>query len=63
MLGQLSKMEQEVFLLRFLDELGIKEIAEVLHKSESTVKTHLYRALGKFKNDTAFRAFIKEARP
>jgi RNA polymerase sigma-70 factor (ECF subfamily) len=63
MLGQLSKMEQEVFLLRFLDELGIKEIAEVLHKSESTVKTHLYRALGKFKSDTAFRAFIKEARP
>jgi RNA polymerase sigma-70 factor (ECF subfamily) len=56
-------MEQEVFLLRFLDELGIKEIAEVLHKSESTVKTHLYRALGKFKTDTAFRAFIKEARP
>jgi RNA polymerase sigma-70 factor, ECF subfamily len=63
MLGQLSKMEQEVFLLRFLDELGIKEIAEVLHKSESTVKTHLYRALGKFKHNAAFRAFIKEAQP
>jgi RNA polymerase sigma-70 factor (ECF subfamily) len=63
MLGQLSKMEREVFLLRFLDDLGIKEIAEILGKSESTVKTHLYRALGKFKNDAAFRAFIKEARP
>jgi len=63
MLGQLSKMEQEVFLLRFLDDLGIKEIAEVLHKSESTIKTHLYRALEKFKNDGEFRAFIKEARP
>lgn len=61
MLGQLSKMEQEVFLLRFLDDLGINEIAEVLHKSESTVKTHLYRALKKFRNDTAFRAFIREA--
>jgi len=63
MLGQLSKMEQEVFLLRFLDDLGIKEIAEVLDKSESTIKTHLYRALGKFKKDAAFRAFIKEAQP
>jgi RNA polymerase sigma-70 factor (ECF subfamily) len=63
MLQQLSQMEREVFLLRFLDDLGIKEIANVLHKSESTVKTHLYRALGKFKNDAAFRAFIKEAQP
>jgi RNA polymerase sigma-70 factor (ECF subfamily) len=63
MLRQLSKMEQEVFLLRFLDDLGIKEIAEVLRKSESTVKTHLYRALDKFKNDADFRAFIKEDQP
>jgi RNA polymerase sigma-70 factor (ECF subfamily) len=63
MLQQLSKMEQEVFMLRFLDDLGIKEIADVLKKSESTVKTHLYRALNKFKNDAAFRAFIKESQP
>jgi len=63
MLEQLSKMEQEVFILRFLDDLGIKEIADVLRKSESTVKTHLYRALGKFKSNDEFRAFIKEARP
>jgi len=63
MLGRLSKMEREVFILRFLDDLGIKEIADILKKSESTIKTHLYRALGKFKNDAAFRAFLKEARP
>jgi RNA polymerase sigma-70 factor (ECF subfamily) len=63
MLTQLSKMEQEVFMLRFLDDLGIKEMADILHKSESTVKTHLYRALEKLKNDTAFRAFIKETQP
>ena len=63
MLTQLSKMEKEVFLLRFLDDLGLKEIAEVLHKSESTVKTHLYRALGKFKNDQAFRAYTEEVQP
>jgi RNA polymerase sigma-70 factor (ECF subfamily) len=63
MLSRLSKMEKEVFVLRFLDDLGIKEIAHALNKSESTVKTHLYRALGKFKNDAAFREFIQEARP
>jgi RNA polymerase sigma-70 factor, ECF subfamily len=63
MLTQLSKMEKEVFLLRFMDDLGLKEIAEILHKSESTVKTHLYRALGKFKNDQAFRAYINEVQP
>jgi RNA polymerase sigma-70 factor (ECF subfamily) len=47
----LSKQEREVFTLRFLDNLCIREIAEVLKKSESTVKTHLYRAVKKFKSN------------
>ena len=45
----LSKMEREVFLLRYFDQLGLKEIAQVLGKGESTIKTHLYRAIKKFK--------------
>jgi RNA polymerase sigma-70 factor (ECF subfamily) len=49
--GGLSRWEREVFFLRFLDQLTIKEIAEALKKSESAVKTHLYRAVNKFKND------------
>lgn len=49
--GKLGRWEREVFLLRFLDQLGIREIAQVLHKSESAVKTHLYRALRKFKGN------------
>jgi RNA polymerase sigma-70 factor, ECF subfamily len=49
-MGSLSRMEKEVFSLRYLDELGIREIAQTLSKSESTVKTHLYRALSKIKN-------------
>ena len=61
MLERLSRMEREVFLLRFLDDLGIREISEVINKSESTVKTHLYRALKKFKDDKAFREFLREA--
>jgi RNA polymerase sigma-70 factor (ECF subfamily) len=49
-MGNLSRMEKEVFSLRYLDDLGIKEIAQTLSKSESTIKTHLYRALCKIKN-------------
>lgn len=49
MLDVLSRMEREVFLLRFLDQLSIKEMAGAMKKNESTVKTHLYRALNKVK--------------
>ena len=56
----LSKMEREVFMLRFLDGLSIYEIAQVLKKSESTVKTHLYRALTKFKKEKSLRQFLQE---
>jgi RNA polymerase sigma-70 factor (ECF subfamily) len=45
----LPRMEREVFYLRFFDQLSIKEITEAMHKNESTVKTHLYRALSKVK--------------
>lgn len=49
MIAKLSRMEREVFLLRFFDQLSIKEISATLKKNESTIKTHLYRALGKVK--------------
>ena len=57
---KLSKMEREVFMLRFLDSLNINEIARTLKKSESTVKTHLYRALAKFKKEKELRQFLQE---
>jgi len=60
---KLSKMEREVFMQRFLDGLSIYEIAQVLKKSESTVKTHLYRALTKFKKEKALRHFLQEDSP
>ena len=59
----LSKMEREVFMLRFLDGLSIYEIAGILKKSESTVKTHLYRALTKFKKEKSLRQFLQEDSP
>ncbi len=57
---KLSKMEREVFMLRFMDSLNIAEIAQILKKSESTVKTHLYRALAKFKKEKGLRQFLQE---
>ena len=45
----LSRLEREIFMLRFFDHLSIKEITSTLKKNESTVKTHLYRALRKLK--------------
>jgi len=59
-LNKLSKMEKEVFLLRFFDHLSLAEIAGVLKKNESTVKTHLYRALAKFKSEPAMRRILNE---
>lgn len=55
----LSKWEKEVFMLRFIDNLGIREIAEILKKSESSVKTHLYRAIKKFKQNSEFHEILK----
>jgi RNA polymerase sigma-70 factor (ECF subfamily) len=59
-LKKLPNMEREVFLLRFFDHLSIKEIAGVLKKNESTIKTHLYRALAKFKKEPAVRQLLTE---
>jgi len=56
---QLSRKEREVFILRYVDQLGIREIAETLRSSESTVKTHLYRALKKFKQAPGLRSLLK----
>ncbi len=60
LLDKLPRMEREVFTLRFMDHLSIKEISKVLKKGESTVKTHLYRALGKFKKDPLMLELLKE---
>jgi RNA polymerase sigma-70 factor (ECF subfamily) len=43
--GQLSERQRSVFLLRFLEELELSEIADITGLPISTVKTHLYRAL------------------
>jgi RNA polymerase sigma-70 factor (ECF subfamily) len=58
-----SRMEREVFFLRFVEDLNLREIAQTLKRSESAVKTHLYRAIAKFKEDSALSDFLQGERP
>jgi RNA polymerase sigma-70 factor (ECF subfamily) len=41
----LSARQRTVFLLRFVEDMDLLEIAEVTGMKEGTVKTHLFRAL------------------
>jgi RNA polymerase sigma-70 factor (ECF subfamily) len=43
--GELSAHQRSVFVLRFVEEMELDEIAETLKMNLSTVKSHLYRAL------------------
>jgi len=58
--SRLSPSEREAFRLRFLDGLCIREIAGVMEKNESTVKTHLYRAVEKFRRESDLSGLLKE---
>jgi RNA polymerase sigma-70 factor, ECF subfamily len=42
----LPHQQRQVFLLRFVDEMSLLEIAEVLGLQVGSVKAHLFRALG-----------------
>jgi len=42
----LSPQQREVFLLRFVEDLSLAEIAEVLGVRVGSVKAQLFRALG-----------------
>jgi RNA polymerase sigma-70 factor (ECF subfamily) len=43
--NKLPANQRSVFVLRFVEEMELKEIADVTGMNPSTVKTHLYRAL------------------
>lgn len=43
--ARLSDRQRNIFMLRFVEELELAEIAEITAMPISTVKTHLYRAL------------------
>jgi RNA polymerase sigma-70 factor (ECF subfamily) len=54
--GRLSGKQRTVFLLRFVEDMELLEIAAVTGMKEGTVKTHLFRAL------KAVRAALQEPR-
>jgi RNA polymerase sigma-70 factor (ECF subfamily) len=48
---KLSERQRTVFLLRFVEELDLKEIAETTGMGEGTVKAHLSRALARVRKE------------
>ncbi len=48
-ISRLPSKYQEVIMLKFFEELQFNEIAQIMQKSESTVKTQLYRGLERLK--------------
>ena len=61
--GTLSPRQRSIFLLRFLEEMDIPEIAEVTGLPLGTVKSHLYRALNAIRarhNATSTNSLTKE---
>jgi RNA polymerase sigma-70 factor, ECF subfamily len=46
---RLSERQRDIFLLRFVEELELPEIAEAMQLNLNTVKSHLYRALSAVK--------------
>ena len=56
----LPRLQGEVFTLRYMDELTIPEIAQALGRSQSTVKTHLYRAVERFKKSPGLVRELRE---
>ena len=47
----LSERQRTVFLLRFVEELELKQIAELTGMGEGTVKAHLSRALARVRKE------------
>ena len=43
--AHLSANQRNIFMLRFIEEFELSEIADITNMPVSTVKTHLYRAL------------------
>lgn len=59
-LATLPNEQQEVLLMRFVDEMSLKDIAAALNVNVSTVKSRLYRALETLRHDSRTRNYFLE---
>ena len=50
--SKLPERQRTVFLLRFVEDMDLLEIAKVTGLAEGTVKTHLFRALAAVRKET-----------
>jgi RNA polymerase sigma-70 factor (ECF subfamily) len=50
-MGRLSARQRTIFSLRHYDAMALEDIADVLDLDVGTVKAHLFRALGKLRED------------
>ena len=53
-LNELSALQRSVVILRHLDGRSTREVSQILHCSEGTVKTHLFRGLKKLRDKLRF---------
>ncbi len=58
--AELSARQRSIFVLRFVEELELSEIASITGLPISTVKTHLYRALATIR--ARHNAILKDSR-
>jgi RNA polymerase sigma-70 factor (ECF subfamily) len=50
-LNKLDLIDREILTLRYIADYSFRDIAKLLNLNESTIKTRMYRCLGKIKND------------
>ena len=53
-LHELPTLQRAVVMLRHMNGLSTREVSEILHCSEGTVKTHLFRGLEKMRQKLQF---------
>lgn len=51
LLKQLKYEERIVIILYYMEEYSVKDIKDILHMNENTIRTNLYRAKQKIKNN------------
>ena len=59
-LSKLSDEQREVLILRYVDELSLREVAQAMDLPLGTVKSRLHLAIGILRNDPRLQALLAE---